>query len=501
MREWIDLHDQLKRILTSHKSFTFNHAEASYEKIHRSLLSGMFRHAARKKKGALYQGTANNEFMIFPGSQQYLRGGEWILAGSFLETTRLYGLTIASIEPEWVEAAAGPFCSYSWINPRWQKKTGRVIADEQVSLKGLIIVSGRMVNFGQIHKKNRPEARTIFIQKALVENQLSGSFPFLEKNNTLIEKWQEQEHKLRRKNIVIDDTAIFAYYDARLPQNVYDRATLIQFLQKNDGTLLEMSAVDILLQPLEDKELLDFPSKLMHGSIEIPLSYCFEPGNPADGVTAHIPDYLAEHLKDERFDWLVPGLIVEKTTFLIKALPKKIRVRLIPVNTTVERLLDSLEFGQGNYFRALSTALFQHFKITVPQSDWQHQLPDHLQMRFSIVDARGKEVMTGRNLKELLHTVQTIPTDNSNVSLSRQDEKLISQLQNKYFTSWDFEGLPQRIRCISADKKLVGYRYGALHACPAKNGVAVKYMDTGKMPTTPPSQEPYTSCNCSSDNH
>jgi len=480
MREWLDLHDQLQRILKKHKSFKYNDSEPSYENIHRSLLSGLFRHSARKKKGSIYQGVANNELMIFPGSYQYLHSGDWIIAGSFLETSRLYGLTIATIEPEWIELAAKPFCSYSWTNARWQKKSGRVIGDEQVALQGLILISGRVVNFGRINKKNIPQARTIFIQKALVENLIGRSFEFLKKNNGLIKKWQESEHKLRRKNIVIDEISIFDYYHARLPDTIYDRYTLVRYLKKNGSLELEMSLDDILLQTPEENALLNFPSTLLHGDIPIRLTYCFEPGNPSDGVTAHIPDYLVDYLKKERFDWLVPGLIVEKTTFLLKGLPKKIRKQLIPVSTTVERLLDSLEYGQGNYLKALNSAIFKFFKVNVQQNDWPRQLPDHLQMRFSLVDVNENELTAGRNLKELLDDFQTNPLEQKNVYQRKNDELLMARLQQSYFKRWDFTGIPQRISCYTGKNKVAGYLYAALQACPEKQAVTIKYFDSLK---------------------
>ena len=154
MREWLDLHEQLGRILERLPELTENTGDSTYQAIHMALTTGFLRNIATKKKDKIYQGAAGREVMIFPGSHQFLKGGQWIIAASFLETSRLYALTVASIEPEWLEAIGGQLCKYSWSHPRWEKKTGQVIADEKVTLFGLPIVTARKINFGRRDPKN-----------------------------------------------------------------------------------------------------------------------------------------------------------------------------------------------------------------------------------------------------------------------------------------------------------------------------------------------------------
>ena len=288
MREWFDLHTQLNRIIVRRQGFSDNSSDASYEQIHKSFLAGFLRNLARKKQGHLYQGTHNKELMIFPGSHQFTKGGQWLVAASFIETSRLYALTVATIESDWIESVADQLCKYSWSSPHWQKKTGQVVADEKVSLFGLIIATGRKVNFGKRSKKNIAAARDIFIQSALVSGELNGSYRFLEHNLALIKKWQDAEEKLRVRNIVTDELTLHTFYDQRIPAEVYDQTTFKRFLKKKRNTsFLLMKDEDVLQRKPEEKELIDYPLSFSLGSMQLRLEYHFEPGSDRDGC--HLP--------------------------------------------------------------------------------------------------------------------------------------------------------------------------------------------------------------------
>ncbi len=456
MREWLDLHDQLQRLIGRNRKFGFNAAPASYEAIHRSLLAGLFRQCARKKKGNIYQGLGNRELRVFPGSYQYGKSGDWIIGGSFIETSQLFILSAATIEPEWLEMSAAAFCSYSWSNIRYLKKSGRVMADETVSLHGLIIAAGRQVNYPQKNSKNIPQSREIFIQKALVEHQLSGRFSFYARNLELLEKWQENEHKLRRKDIVIDDQAIYRFYDKRLPPDVYDRPSLLRHVKKHGDRDLCMTRSDILLRLPEEKELLDFPPYLPHTNQQIRLTYNFAPGADNDGVTASIPEQLLESLQMNLFDWLVPGLIVEKTTFLLKGLPKRLRRQLVPINNSVALLLDALEMYRGNYQQQLAAAIFKRFKVNVRADDWPAELPAHLSMFYQVVDPSGKILMRSNNLNALFKTSSGSDAGNRQSHIRAEDRKLMENLKNKVFDSWQFDAYPERIGLYLTGEQIGG---------------------------------------------
>ncbi len=476
MREWIDLHEQLSRLLTERHRFTFNDAEASYETVHRSLLAGLFRQCARKTSGANYQGIGNRELVIFPGSHQHARGGSWIMAGSFIETSRLFALTVATIEPEWIESAAAAFCSYSWSNPRWQKKTGRVVADETVSLYGLVLISGRLVNFGRRDPKNRAEARKIFIQQALIDGQISGSFGFLEHNEDLLARWRDTEARLRKRDVIVDDGVIYDFYDDRLHLSVYDRHSLIKAVKRDGEQQLLMSEADILLRAPGDRELIDYPPTIRHGSTDIELRYHFEPGSPDDGVTARIPQHLIDSLKPELFDWLVPGLLPEKTAFLIKGLPKRLRKRLIPVNETVERLLDEMPIGSGACLKEMARSIAKLYNTAIQPDDWPAELPDHLRMRFVVVDQNNTEIRSGRDLRALQQQSHHPSADRVPGRLQQADEALVQDLADTVFRTYHFTSIKPRLPLISEAGVTVAALYPALEPVAGGNGVQVVYL-------------------------
>ena len=477
MREWIDLHDQLDRLVGSRQGFIDNQVDASYEQIHVSLLAGFLRNIATKKQGKIYQGAHNKELLIFPGSHQAMKGGRWVVAASFIETARLYALTVAAIEPAWLERVAGHLCKYSWSNPHWQKKTGQVIADETVSLFGLIIETGRKVDFGRRSAKNFAEARDIFIHSALILGEINGSYAFLDHNLTLLQKWQETEEKLRERTIIVEDQALYQFYAERIPQDVYDQRTLNRFLRgKRSQQFLEMQDEDILKRRPDDTELLDYPPLLTFGRTQVRVEYHFTPGSPEDGVTFRLPIDSAANFAPGVFDWLVPGLLQEKLTFLLKALPKGIRKKLVPINETVNRLLDDMPVRTGSLYAALEASILKHFKILVPRSDWPEDLPLHLQPRFLLFDDAGNEICAGRNLRELLVSGQgEHKTQKIEPTLQKKGMEIVAAWQGTEHATWNFKGLPAAIPAYTQQGEVSGFLYPVLVAQPENGCVRIEF--------------------------
>jgi ATP-dependent helicase HrpA len=473
MREWLDLHEQLGRIMERLPELIENTDNSTYQAIHMALTTGFLRNIATKKKDKVYQGAAGREIMIFPGSHQFLKGGQWIIAASFLETSRLYALTVASIEPEWLETIGGQLCKYSWSHPRWEKKSGQVVADEKVSLFGLPIIAARKINFGRRDHGNRKEARKIFIESALLTGESGGNYPFLQHNMSLIENWQETERRLRKHDILVDDLVLYAFYDQRLGENVYDRFTLNRFLQNKDRQILMMTDANILLRRPHGHELASFPPFLSVGSLQLKLEYHFEPGAEHDGVTVRIPAALAPALKPEIFAWLVPGLLQEKTHLLLKGLPKSIRKHLIPLNNTVDIVLDNIRMYQGSFHQTLERALFKLFKITVRRSDWPQDLPAHLHMRFVLFDGSGETLATGRNLSELL--MEPTGSKKENIQAKGKDHAIHTSWQERLVKQWDFADLPTKIPLYTQQGEMAGYLYPAIHPLPEQGGVVVRF--------------------------
>lgn len=470
MREWFDLHNQLGRILTSHKDFDNNTVAASYEQIHKSLLAGFLRNLAMKKQGKIYKGAYNKELMIFPGSHQFLRGGQWLMAASFIETNRLYAFTVATIEPEWVEMVGQQLCKYSWASPHYQKKSGQVVATETVSLFGLPLFSGRNVDFGAKSVANQKEARDIFINEALVPGKINGSYLFLNQNLTLLSKWQQAEEKLRTRNIVADPYTMYTFYDKNLPTHVYDQRSLNRWLKKhkNHQTSLQMGIDDILLRQPEEKELVDFPPFCLLGQIKIHLDYVFAPGSPQDGVTFKLPIDFASIANPAQFEWLVPGLLQEKITFLLKGLPKTLRKKLVPVSDSVDLLLDSMDYRKGSLYSSLEKAILQHFKLLIQKSDWPRPLPSHLEPHFLIQNSKGEKVIMGRHLHKLLDTDKAEEMDQAKPKLSSSDQQIVKTWQDSEHMSWNFNGLPRLLPTYSALGDVTGYIYPCLEVVPER---------------------------------
>ncbi len=479
MREWLDLHDQMGRILERHQDFSEHVADSSYQMIHSALAAGFLRNIALKKKDKIYQGASGRELMIFPGSHQFLKGGQWIIAASFVETTRLYALTVATIESEWLEDISKHLSKYSWSHPHWEKKTGQVIAEEKVTLFGLPIITGRKVNFGRRDRSNRQQAREIFIANALLTGEIRGTYPFLQHNLNIIAGWQETETKLRKRDILVDDTALFTFYDHRLGEDVYDRYTLNRFLKKNGQKTLMMEDCDILKREPHANELADFPPSLTIGSLQLKLEYHFEPGVENDGVTVRIPAAVAATLNPEIFEWLVPGLLREKTIFLLKGLPKNIRKQFIPLNNTVDLVLDSIINNQGSYYRALERALLKMFSKTIRRSDWPKSLPQHLLMRFELFDQEGKVIASGRNFNNLLLSFGKLEDTRKTDQLITQKEDLISFWKNHVVSNWEFSAIPLKIELYTVQRhEIAGFLYPAVQPVPEKGGVTICFENT-----------------------
>ncbi|HSL41652.1 MAG TPA: DUF3418 domain-containing protein, partial [Desulforhopalus sp.] len=475
MREWIDLHEQLCRITSRLEGLRDNSIDASYHQIHQALLSGFVRNIAVKKQGRIYQGANNRELMIFPGSHQFHRGGQWLVAAAFLETSRLYALTVGTIEAEWVEAAASHLCNYSWMAVRWHKKTGQVLADERVALFGLVLVAGRQVNFPTRHRKNIAPAREIFIAAALVEGDINGSYDFLTQNQALLDKWREAEEKLRTRSIVIDQTALYNWYAARLPADVYDQRSLNRFLRgKAHHPSLLMCDSDVLLRIPEEKQLVDFPDRLVLGRVEIRLEYLFEPGSPRDGVTFRLPLDFARTVSAERFEWLVPGLLEEKIHFLLRSLPKGIRKRLVPLRETVLLLLDDIDQGRGALLTALEASVMKKFRLHVRRSEWPATLPDHLRPHFVLVNSCGEELSAGRDLATLLGGADASVPDHAPVVRSNEEE-LIGRWQGSEHSCWNFAGLPASLPFFTRAGDVAGFYYPMLVSQPEKGCVRIEF--------------------------
>ena len=480
LREWQDIYEQVSSVLREEKGFIMNKTPASYEDIHYAILSGFLRNIAFRKEKNMYQGAQGKEVMLFPGSVLFNKGGQWIMAAELVETARLYARTAANIKVDWIEPLAGPLCRSTYSDPRWEKKTGQVVVNEKVTLFGLVLIASRKKNYARISEAARLEAREIFIHSALIQNGLLGRYPFLEHNLRLVARYEKIEDRLRQRNVLADDHVLYRFYDIRLAPSVHDRASLNRFLKKiQNDNLLMMSEEDILIQLPESDHLSDFPEEItLEDGIRLKLSYSFDPGKEEDGVTVNLPVELLDHVSPENFAWLVPGLLPEKVTFLLKGLPKNVRKKLIPIQQTAEKLSRGLKIYHGSLYAGLEELIFKHFRIKIQRNHWpMDQIPSHLQMRFVLRDSKDRILIASRNFSDL--KIEKVPDRKSGLL-----EKLRQKWERSPITTWNFEDLPDKIPLQNADNKLLSFVYPTLEPGPQGNISLKLYSDPGESRRT-----------------
>jgi len=477
MREWQDVHGQIRDIMAEEKIHTRKDRAGAkepgdpsilYGKIHRSILSGYLSNIALRVEKNLYRTGGGREATIFPGSGLYGRGGNWIVAAEFVETTRRFARTAAHVEEAWLETIGGPLCRYTYSNPRWDRKRGETVADEQVTLYGLPVVSGRTASYGKVHPD---EATTLFIQGALVDGDLDRLPPFLIHNRRVVEEIRGMEEKLRRRNLLVDRDVLIRFYEDRLGV-IFDIRTLQKLIRErgSDG-FLRMTKEDVLQTLPDDEELSLYPDDWTFGKKSLPLTYRFEPGKPDDGVTLDIPVGLLHALSQETLEWGVPGLFKEKIEALLRGLPKAYRTRLSPIARTVDAVLEKIAWGKGSLAQALSDALRRQCNVNIPPAAWLTiAVPEHLKMRLNILDSNRKTVASGRDLGLLKE--QAAPGE---------ETAAISEARRKWerdgIRTWDFETLPSRIE-VEDDQGLLAIFYPALTA--GQEGVGLRLFKDRK---------------------
>ncbi len=448
LREWGDIQRQIRSVLKEHKikgenrvalqdgtkglkAKDFQLGGPFYTALHKSFLSGYLANIARKKEKNIYTAAKGQTAVIFPGSGLYGKAGAWIVAAEFVETTKLFARTAATIDPGWLEEIGKDLLTRTWSSPRWEKRRGEVVATEQVSLFGLVIVPERTVAYGRI---NPTEAGEIFIRHALVEQEVARPLPFMERNQALIDELRKMEEKTRKRDIVATEDDIFLFYQERLDSNFSNLATFAKFLKdKGSDAFLRMTLADLQKKSLAREELSKFPDTLEMGGGNFKLEYGFEPGKETDGVTVKVPAVSAASVAVGTMERLVPGLFKEKISALIKALPKRYRVKLVPASDKAQIIATEMPGSDRPLFAELSRFVKERFNADIPASAWSDSdLDDHLKMRISITDSKGKELAASRE-NDLL---QEYASD-----AGAQDhlfEKARKRFERTGVVSWDF---------------------------------------------------------------
>lgn len=421
LREWDDLVRQLRQLQPARQRPPKHLTDTPSDALHQAVLSGFVDHIGLHDERGDFLGARGRRFRIFPGSGLAKKPPRWIVAAELIETSRLFAHRVARVEPEWIEAAAGSLLSREHYQPRWHKRRGQVLASERVKLFGLPLADDRKVDFGRID----PEAaRNLFIEDGLVPGEVVNARgqlpPFLAANQQLIADIAAREARFRRRDLLVDGHTQARAYDAVLPADVFDRKSLQRWLNANDDTPLRFDEQSLLrnagLSLPEDA----FPETLLLGRTPLTLSYHFEPGHAADGVTVEVPLPLLNQLDAASGEWLVPGLREELAREYIKALPKALRRQFVPAPDFARAAIERLGDKQGRFAVALRDALEAIGGTTLPPDCWEAFTPSaHLQMRYAVIDD-GKQLATGRDLaalqaqfgKQARQAVASVPDSN-----------------------------------------------------------------------------------------
>ncbi|MBS2965135.1 ATP-dependent RNA helicase HrpA [Actinocrinis puniceicyclus] len=402
VREWQDLHAQLRQVAKD-LGVTPNTGPADPALVHQALLSGLLSHIGMyEPEKREYIGARNARFAVFPGSSLFKKSPRWLMAAEVVETSRLWGRIAARIEPQWAEALAEHLVKRGYSEPHWSTEQGAVLAYEKVTLYGLPIVAQRRVNYGRIDPQL---SRELFIRHALVQGEWRTHHEFFQRNRKLLGEVEELENRARRRDIAVHDDIIFAFYDQRVGKDVVSAAHFDQWwkqARREQPQLLDFDR-EMLVNRNAGAVLEEhYPDVWRQGKLRFELTYQFEPGADADGVTVHVPLAVLNQVEPDGFDWQIPGLREELVTELIRSLPKPIRRSFVPAPNYAKALLDRLPAREGPLLDGLEREMRRMGAAALDRSDWDlDRVPEHLKMTFRVVDERGRKLAEDKDLESL----------------------------------------------------------------------------------------------------
>ncbi|MGQ4724317.1 ATP-dependent RNA helicase HrpA [Streptomyces tunisiensis] len=422
IREWQDIYAQL-RTVAKQMGIHLNEQDAPADRVHVSLLAGLLSHIGMKdvkeskdsgqgggrRDGGRneYLGARNAKFAVFPGSALFKKPPRFVMSAELVETSRLWARVNAKIEPEWVEPLAEHLLKRTYSEPHWEKDQAAVMAYEKVTLYGVPIVAQRKVNYGRIDAEL---SRELFIRNALVEGDWRTHHKFFADNRKLLTEVEELEHRARRRDILVDDETLFDFYDQRIPDHVVSGAHFDSWWKhkrREQPDFLDFEREMLIRESADAVTKADYPDTWRQGPLKFRVTYQFEPGADADGVTVHIPLQVLNQVTDEGFDWQIPGLREEVVTELIRSLPKPIRRNYVPApnyaKVFLERAVPLQEPLTVTMARELKRMVGVPFEAE--DFDWS-RVPDHLKVTFRIVDERRRTLAEDKDLEALKLTLR-----------------------------------------------------------------------------------------------
>ncbi|WP_327290385.1 ATP-dependent RNA helicase HrpA [Streptomyces sp. NBC_01198] len=464
IREWQDIYSQLRSVakslgieVTEPKS-----AEDAIDpvRVHQSLLAGLLSHLGLKDTDKNeYLGARSAKFAVFPGSALFKKPPRWIMSAELVETSRLWARVNARIEPEWVEPLAQHLIKRTYSEPHWEKDQAAVMAFEKVTLYGVPLIAQRKVNYGRID----PEvSRELFIRNALVEGDWRTHHQFFHDNRKLLGEVEELEHRARRRDILVDDETLYDFYDRKLPEHVVSGAHFDSWWKhkrREEPELLNFEHAMLINEGAEAVTKADYPDSWRQGALKFRVTYQFEPGTDADGVTVHIPLQVLNQAVPDGFDWQIPGLREQVVTELIRSLPKPIRRHYVPAPNYAKAFLDRAVAGPDPLPWVLARELQRMVGVPVTAEDFDlAKVPDHLKVTFRVTDDRRRTIAEDKDLDALKLRLKPRTREAITKAFERaSDPALASVEQRTGLKDWTIGTLPRTFETRRAGQPVKAY--------------------------------------------
>jgi ATP-dependent helicase HrpA len=453
MQEWHDVHGQIHEALDRMSGFEENKTPATFDAIHRSLLTGLLSNCARRNDKGKYEASRGRELTMFPGSALSGQKPDWIVCHQMLETSQLFAHTCTPINPAWLEELAGDLCTRNYGDPWFDEETGVVRATGRVSLFGMQIAEHPNTVYAHV---NIEWATEVFIREALINERLRNAPRFLTHNKGIRREIETLEAKMRTRTLFAGETAMFEFYRSRISDagSIHDLNRIIK--EKGSDDFLRMTREDLLTTGVPD-EAVRFPDTVTIGTRQFEVSYAFEPGRETDGVTMKIHAADAPIISQAMLPYLIPALWPARIEEMIRTLPKELRKQLMPIAETASTLASMITVSQQPFELAVVKAIRERYHIVIaPALLGETALPPHLAVRIEIVGADGKTITASRETETLKQAMAT-----ATVSDARW-EREVSRHERRDIVTWDFGDLPETIEVAAVKGSVPLFGYPAL---------------------------------------
>ncbi|MEO8779974.1 MAG: ATP-dependent RNA helicase HrpA [Rhodanobacter sp.] len=441
------------------------------EAVHRSLLAGLPTQVGRKDEKNVYQSTRERKFHIFPGSALAKAPPNWVFSAQILDVGgRVWGMTNARVEPLWIEQQAAHLLRTHCRDPHWSKKRGCVVAYEQVSLFGLVLVEKRPVTF---QHQDPALAHAIFLREALVRGDIESRADFVRANQRILQEAAGIEAQQRREGLIRHEDDLVGFFEGKMPEEISSSRALDAWHRKArpaeqaalrwslDDVMAGSAALDAKAFPATldlDGRAPPAPAQagmpeLEQSSQPVPdaqersqkhkLEYRFIPGDEADGVTLQLPLAMLNAVPVARCEWLVPGLLADKVAELIRGLPKVLRRNFVPAPDFARAFVAAEPPRDEPLARALAAFLKRATGVDIRANEFAGiELSPHFLMRFRLHDERGQTLASGRDLIALRGQWE----GQAREAFSRKTD---IELTREDVARWDFEAIPVQVRSDS----------------------------------------------------